>query len=289
MKRIFEIKTVQTGPLRCLFEALKDILEDVNIEIRAPTKGKENDEEIGGIRIIALSSSRNILVRLKLHASKFDNFICNVPRKVISVSMQNLHILLKSGNNNDVITLYQDDTDLNHLGIKFENHEKNYVRTFNLTLLDLDEDPVNIPPLQYTSLITMPSNDFSKICRDMSNLSDEIEITSVNDTIKFSCKGDFASDNTVYGKSKDGVNVNRTKDSNDIIQGVYDLKNILLFTKCTNLCNNIEIYFQNNFPLTIVYSVGDLGTLRFCLSEKVRDDVEDVDEILNEDKEEDDD
>jgi hypothetical protein len=37
-----------------------------------------------------------MLVRVKLHASKFETFICNVPKKVISVSMQHLNLLLKS-------------------------------------------------------------------------------------------------------------------------------------------------------------------------------------------------
>jgi proliferating cell nuclear antigen len=283
--RIFEIKTVQTAPIRCLSDALKDILEDVNIEITAPSKDKEGDDENGGLRIIALSSSKNILVRVKLHASKFDTFICNVPKKIISVSMQHLNLLLKSGNNSDNLTLYQDDNDQNHLWIRFENHEKNYVRSLKLTLLDLDEDRITIPPMKCSSIITMPSNDFSKICRDMSNLAEEIEITSINDSIKFECRGDFATESTIYGNSKDGLSVNKKKD--DIIHGIYDLKNLLLFTKCTNLCDNIEIHFEKDFPLTIIYRVGDLGSLRFCLSEKVRDDIDDINTDQIEDSDDD--
>jgi proliferating cell nuclear antigen len=272
--RIFEIKTVQTAPIRCLSDALKDILEDVNIEITPPSKDKEGEEENGGIRIIALSSSKNILVRLKLHASKFDTFICNLPKKIISVSMQHLNLLLKSGNNNDNLTFYQDDTDQNHIWIRFENHDKNYVRNIKLTLLDLDEDKISIPQIKCSSIISMPSSDFSKICRDMSNLAEEIEITSINDSIKFECKGDFATESTIYGKSKDCISVSKKKD--EIIHGIYDLKNLMLFTKCTNLCDNIEMHFEKDFPLIIIYRVGDLGTLRFCLSEKIRDDIDDI-------------
>jgi len=58
---------------------------------------------------MALSSSKNMLVRVKLDASKFETFICNVPKKIISVSMQHLNLLLKSGNNSDNLTLYQED------------------------------------------------------------------------------------------------------------------------------------------------------------------------------------
>jgi hypothetical protein len=50
--------------------------------------------------------------------------------------MQHLNLLLKSGNNSDNLTLYQDYNDQNHLWIRFENHENNYVRSLKLTLLD---------------------------------------------------------------------------------------------------------------------------------------------------------
>ena len=149
--------------------------------------------------------------------------------------------------------------------------------------MDLDEDKITIPQARLSSIITMPSSDFSKICRDMSNLAEEIEITSINETIKFECKGDFATESTIYGKSKDGVNVSKKKD--EIIHGIYDIKNLLLFTKCTNLCDNIEIHFEKDFPLTIIYRVGDLGSLRFCLSEKIKEDIDDIDiENLNDDE-----
>jgi proliferating cell nuclear antigen len=57
----------------------------------------------------------------------------------------------------------------------------------------------------------------------------------------------------------------------NIIQGYYNLKSLVLFTKCTNLCNNIEIYLRNNFPIIIKYEVGDLGELKLCLAPKCDD------------------
>ena len=52
----------------------------------------------------------------------------------------------------------------------------------------------------------------------------------------------------------------------EIIQGVYDLKNLILFTKCTNLCTNVELYMKNDYPIVIKYDVAQLGSVHLCLS-----------------------
>ena len=41
--------------------------------------------------------------------------------------MTYLFKLIKTINNNDILTLFLEDTDINKLGIKIENAEKNYV------------------------------------------------------------------------------------------------------------------------------------------------------------------
>ena len=46
------------------------------------------------------------------------------------------------------------------------------------------------------------------------------------------------------------------EDEEIIVKGTYDLKNLSLFSKCQNMCNNIEMFFKNNFPLIIKYQVA---------------------------------
>ena len=47
----------------------------------------------------------------------------------------------------------------------------------------INEDNFQIPSQSFESIITMPSQDFQKICRDMHNLSDTIEIKSVGNSL----------------------------------------------------------------------------------------------------------
>jgi proliferating cell nuclear antigen len=57
------------------------------------------------------------------------------------------------------------------------------------------------------------------------------------------------------------------KDDNKIVQGVFSLKNLSYFIKCTNLCNQIEMYLENDLPLIVKYNVASLGEIKLCLAQ----------------------
>ena len=46
----------------------------------------------------------------------------------------------------------------------------------------------------------------------------------------------------------------------------YLLKNLGYFIKCTNLCNQIEMYIDNDLPLVVKYNVASLGEIKLCLA-----------------------
>lgn len=255
--RIFDIKTVQTNVIKVLVEALKDILTDANIEFSK-----------SGIKIVAMDSTRTVLVHLKLSESKFDKYECH-KTTIVGVSMLNLFKLMKIVTNNDTLTFTIDDQNINVLQIIVENGEKNTVTVIELNLMDLNEESIDIPPQEFDSIITMPSSDFQKTCRDYHNLSETIEIKSIGSQLIFGSAGDFAKINTTYGATHAGINFIKGNDTTNIIQGYYNLKHLVLFTKCTNLCNSVEIYMKNNFPIVITFAVGTLGKLKLALAPKV--------------------
>ena len=250
-----ELKTVQSGAFRTLIEALKEILTDANFIF-----------DSNGIKVMAMDSSHTVLVHLKLDAKQFELYKCN-ERITVGVAMMNFFKLIKTMNNNDTLTLFITDNNPNDLGIRIENSEKNSITTYNLKLMDLNEETIEIPPTTFDSVITLPSTDFQKICRDMSNIAEVMEIKSIGSQLNFSCNGDFASQETILGESN-GMSFQMTNNENEIVQGLYALKHLVLFTKCTNLCNSIELYLKNDYPLIIKYTVASLGEIKLCLAPK---------------------
>jgi proliferating cell nuclear antigen len=256
-KLLFEIKTIQSSSIKILIEALKEILNDTVIDINSD-----------GIKIVTMDTAHIILVHLKLNADKFEIYKCERPIS-IGINMLNLYKIIKTINNSDILTLFIYENDLNHLGIKIENIEKNTKTTYKINLLDLHNDNFEIPEVVFNSVITLPSSDFQKITRDMNNLADFVEIKNVNNKFILTCQGDFCTQETVLS---DNENIKINSDNIDeIIQGNYNLKYLVLFTKCTNLSNNIELYLKNDYPLIIKYTVASLGEIKLCLSPQYED------------------
>lgn len=254
-----EIQTVQSSTIKVLVEALKEILTDTVIEITP-----EN------IKICTMDSSHIILIHLKLDASKFEYYYCE-SRKFIGVNILNLNKIIKTINNNDTLTLFMRADDCNHLCIRIENNEKNTMRTTKLNLLDLENTNFEIPAAVFHSVITLPSGDFQKICRDISNLSEYMEIKNVNNKLIISCNGDFCSQEIVISDSDKKRMDKLNECSQEIFQGVFNVKYLVLFTKCTNLSNTVELYLKNDYPLIIQYTVGSLGSVKLCLAPQQND------------------
>jgi len=257
MVNLIEIKTVQSAAFRVLIEALKEILTDANFEF---------DDK--GIKIVAMDSSHTVLVHLKLNSENFEHFVCN-QKRVLGVNMLNLFKLIKTMGNNDSLSLFLEEENESVLCIRIENSDKNSITNYKLNLMDLHEDNIQIPPATFDSVITIPSVDFQKICRDMHNLADDIEIKSLSNQLIFNCKGHFASQETCIGEVNTGLTFVKNHKPDEIVQGVFALKHLVLFSKCTNLCNTIELFLKNDYPLIIKYTVASLGEIKLCLAPKV--------------------
>lgn len=253
MSYCLEIRTVQSSAFKILVEALKELLVDTCIEF-----------DDTGLKVISMDNSHVVLVHLKLEASKFEYYFCE-NKMSIGVNMLNLFKLVRTINSNDTLTLFIEKNDLNHIGIKIENGEKNQKTVYKLNLLDLNNPNITIDPAEFNSQINLPSVDFQKIIRDMNQLAEYVEIKNINNQLILSCNGEFCSQETIL-MDNEGINCISNKKSDEIVQGVFSLKYLVLFTKCTNLCSTVELYLKNDYPLICLWRVASLGEIRLCLA-----------------------
>jgi proliferating cell nuclear antigen len=70
----------------------------------------------------------------------------------------------------------------------------------------------------------------------------------------------------ILSESQGGVQVKKLGSPSEIVQGVFELKYLTMFTKCTNLCPSIELYLKNDYPLVLRYMVANLGEIRLVLA-----------------------
>lgn len=257
---VLTIKTVQISPFRTLMTALKDILLETNITF-CPD----------GIRIINMDKSHTILAHLFLEAQNFEFYECKKEKIIIGVNMFHLFKLINSIDNNDTLTIYIENADyadgiVSYLALKFENGDIKQCKTQKLRLIEPDPEELEYPDVKFSSVINLPSNDFQKIIRDLSCISDKLEIKSVGNELIFKCSGQFASAEIHRTESDGSMEFILKQNSSKIIQGEFSLKNLGYFIKCTNLCDQIEIYLENDLPMVVKYNVASLGEIKLCLA-----------------------
>lgn len=257
---VLTIKTVQIAPFRTLMTALKDILLETNITF-CPD----------GIRIINMDKSHTILAHLFLDALNFEFFECKKDKIIIGVNMFHLFKLINSIDNDDTLTIYIENSDyvdgiVSHLALKFENGEIKQCKTQKLRLIEPEPEELQYPDVKFSSIINLPSADFQKIIRDLSCISDKLEIKSVGNELIFKCCGQFASAEIHRAETDGNMGFILKQENSKIIQGEFSLKNLGYFIKCTNLCSQIEVYLENDLPLVVKYDVASLGSIRLCLA-----------------------
>jgi proliferating cell nuclear antigen len=256
---VLTIKTVQIAPFRTLMTALKDILLETNISFQPD-----------GIRIINMDKSHTILVHLYLAASNFEFYECKKEKIIIGVNMFHLFKLINSIDNDDTLTIYIENNDyfdgiVSHLALRFENGNIKQCKTQKLKLIEPEQDELEVPDVKFSSIINLPSADFQKIIRDLSCISDKLEIKSVGNELIFKCQGQFASAEIHRAEADESMKFILKQDSSKVIQGEFSLKNLGYFIKCTNLCPQIEVYLENDLPLVVKYNVASLGEINLGL------------------------
>lgn len=259
MGKLFEIKTANASIFKILIEAMKEILTETIFHIT---------EE--GIVVTDIDNSQSVLVKMHLASGKFEEYTVNKPVE-IGIELITLYKLLKSTGGHDSLTLSMDDSNTSQLNIRIDNGKKGSKSISQMKLSDLNANFYDLEAIKYDTVITLPTQDFQQICRDMTNHSDKMIITKVENELQFSAAGDSTNKQTTYmiGASEDGFSYLKNDDPEEIIRGAFLLEHLMSFTKCTNLCNYVELNLKNDFPLIIKYSVGDLGTIRLCLAQNI--------------------
>jgi proliferating cell nuclear antigen len=245
-----KLVTIQASAFKSTFEVLKDILNDVNIYFR-PT----------GMYVVTLDTARTSLIDMFLSSDNFEEYQCEEEEIIAGINISNTFKLLKTITNNDVLQIEINSKE--YMDIEITSESKRTSTKFQLKLLDINESRIEVPEVEMSTVTTLPSVDFQRLCRDMSNIGTEIEIKRVGKEIKFNCDGDFANQTTSIETLEDSVE----------ISGLYSLKYLNIFTKATSMCASVQIIQETgNRFLILKYNVANLGELKFYLATKVSED-----------------
>lgn len=287
------VETEQANQIKILFEILKDILIDAPIEFikdlrktneKKDLQKKEDDEEEndnnGGIIIMSVNPEKTLMIKVLLEGKQFTKFRCKCDVFNTGVNLEHLYKLIKSSGKKDILTIYVDEMSSDKLSFMIVTQEKNRIIKSSLNLLDLDKSEI-ILTMSCDVAITIDASDFRDLCKEMSGITQNLEIICTKNSITFTGKGDSSKRDVTYKVSDGGLRIKMDQKSTQIVQGIFPIKYLLTISKCANICKNMVIFMKNKKPLFIEYSVATLGTIRVAITPAINENQ--IDEAQNDD------
>ena len=124
----------------------------------------------------------------------------------LGLSIANLSKVMKLVSNSDSIILRCNQSEQNSIQIVCDSGKQDRVTEFSLNLISLDSESLGIPDTNYQSEISMISNDFTKMCRELYALSETVTFEISKGSVKFQVEGEVGSG---------CISINTTEESHD--------------------------------------------------------------------------
>merc|ERR1712066_472042 len=143
----------------------------------------------------SMDSSHVALVSLLLRESAFSEFKCDRATS-LGMNVDSLGKIFKMCGPNDTLKLrWQNDVDT--VSFQCESGEDDRIADFDLKLMQIESEHVEIPEQQYKVLARLPSAEFQKVCRDLKEFGETMQIQASKEGIRFSVQGDIGTGNVM--------------------------------------------------------------------------------------------
>merc|ERR1712212_558326 len=258
--KMFEARLVQGSLLKKVLEAIKDLLNEASWDC-ADT----------GIQLQAMDNSHVSLVSLNLRAEGFDKYRCD-RNLIMGMNLTSMSKILKCAANDDIITMKAQDS-ADTVTFMFESPNQEKVSDYEMKLMNLDQEHLGIPETDYSCVIKMPSGEFARVCRDLSQFGESIVIACTKEGVKFSAAGDIGTANiklaqtSSVDKEEEAVVI----DMQEPVTLRFACRYLNMFTKASPLSPQVTLSMSPDVPLVVEYAIGDIGHIRYFLAPKIED------------------
>jgi len=255
---LFRCKTTDAYIFKILTELLHNIIKTACFEISA-TK----------IILRMMDSNRRTLIDLTLNADNFNlyHFSPHVENGILNIGLNLNHFykMLKSIKKRDQLFLFIEENNVSDLGIHIVPRDQSRVTKAFVKIQNIQNLEIALPE-SYDHSILVASNEFSKMCKDMFNMSASISITTQKYSIGFLCNvGSVYSREVILGETS--LEASST-DSYEPFTEDYDTEQLSRILKIAGLHSGLIIKSKKNMPLQITSKVGILGEMSIFIKSK---------------------
>merc|ERR1712072_156092 len=254
-----EAQLQQAQLLKKVVDAMRDLCKDVNFDCSEK-----------GLQVQSMDSSHVALVSLLLREAAFSDFKCD---RAVSLGMnvESLAKILRMCGPSDSLKV-RSDTGADHVSFQCESSAEDRISDFDLKLMEIESEHMEIPEQQYKVVAKLPSAEFQKICRDLKEFGETMQVQASKEGIRFSVQGDIGSGNVMLKpreseKPEDKVVLT----VHEATTATFALRYLVTFAKAAPLSGVVELGLGPDAPLLVKYALesADKGHMQFYLAPKI--------------------
>jgi len=257
----FEAHLQQAVLLKKVVDAMKDLCKDINFDCSEK-----------GLQVQSMDSSHVALVSLLLRESAFSDFKCERPTS-LGMNVDSLAKILKMCGPNDSLKLqWRAGADI--VSFQCESGDDDRIADFDLKLMQIESEHMEIPEQHYKVSARLPSAEFQKICRDLKEFGETMQVKASKEGITFSVHGDMGSGNVMLkpreaDKPEDKVSLT----VHEPVTATFALRYLVNFAKAAPLCGSVELGLGPDAPLLVKYELEktENGHMQFYLAPKIEE------------------
>lgn len=258
---MFEARLVQGNLLKKVLEALKDLLNEATWDCTN-----------SGIELQAMDTSHVALVSLSLKSDRFDKFLCD-RQLSMGMNLTSMSKIFRCAANDDIITIKgQAQADTVTFVFESPNHDK--IANYEMKLMNLDQEHLGIPETDYAVVVKLPSSEFQRIIKDLSQFGESVVISCTREGVRFVVAGDIGTGNIMLAQTANVVKEEEavTIEMQEPVTLTFACRYLNLFTKASCLAPTVKLLMSANVPLVVEYQIGNIGHIRYYLAPKIEDD-----------------
>jgi DNA polymerase III sliding clamp (beta) subunit (PCNA family) len=282
IKKILHLKIDEITSFKTIIETLAKIVSETVWTIHNPIDKKN---KFTGVEISTVDSTRSIFVKIQIDSSNFVEFESKHEMFELGINLEKLNKMIKFVEKNDIINMFLIEEDLQCLMIDIEMLDKKGTKILKFPLIDLEENKIPNRKIDYEKVILTTPNIFKKIFKDNEDF-ENVKINCTNKDILFTYSDDTSTEiKDQYILNEDGINIENFS-KKDAFIGIYPISKLILFTKCTNLCEKIRIYMKNKDRLVVKLLTMSFGTITISLPPISEENIKNVNYNYSDDEEE---
>jgi len=256
----FEATLSQAVLFKKVVDAMKDLCKEVNFDCSEK-----------GLQVQSMDSSHVALVSLLLRESAFSQFKCERPTS-LGMNVDSLGKILRMCGQSDSLKLYHQN-EADSVSFQCEGSDEDRISDFELKLMQIESEHMEIPEQQYKVVAKMPSSEFQKICRDLKEFGETLTMKASKEGITFSVQGDIGAGNVMMKprEAPDKPEESVTLTVHEPVTATFALRYLVNFSKAAPLAGQVELGLGPDAPLLVKYDLerAENGHLQFYLAPKI--------------------